>query len=160
MYNKVLLIGNLTRDVELRYVQNGLAIGKSAIAVNRKYKTQMGETKEEVMFVDITFFGKTAEIANQYLAKGKKVFVEGRLSFEQWVDNNGQNRSKHSVQVDTLQMLDSKGSVDGDSEYSNMQQSQSSQNQNSYSNNKFNQQQKSSYKEQVPDIDINEEPPF
>jgi len=105
MYNKIVLLGNLTRDVEIRYSQSGTAIGNCGIAVNRKWKTQTGEQKEEVMFVDITFFGRTAEIANQYLRKGAKVLVDGRLSLDQWTAQDGQKRSKHSVIVENLQML-------------------------------------------------------
>lgn len=108
MYNKVVLVGNLTRDIELRYSQAGMAIAKTAIATSRKF-TANGEKKEEVMFIDITFFGRSAEVANQYLRKGSKILVEGRLQFEQWVDQNGGKRSKHSVAVETMQMLDSKG---------------------------------------------------
>ncbi len=108
MYNKVILVGNLTRDIELRYSQAGMAIAKTAIATSRKF-TANGEKKEEVMFIDITFFGRSAEVANQYLRKGSKILVEGRLQFEQWVDQNGGKRSKHSVAVETMQMLDSKG---------------------------------------------------
>lgn len=105
MYNKVILAGNITRDIELRYSQNGSAIAKTAIATSRKF-TLNGEKKEETCFVDITFFGRSGEIANQYLQKGSKILVEGRLSFEQWVDQtSGQKRSKHSVIVETMQML-------------------------------------------------------
>ena len=107
MYNKVILVGNLTRDVELRYSQNGSAIAKTAIATSRKF-TMNGEKKEEVCFIDITFFGRSAEVANQYLRKGSKILVEGRLQFEQWSDAQGQKRSKHSVVVETMQMLDSR----------------------------------------------------
>jgi single-strand DNA-binding protein len=107
MFNKVVLVGNLTRDIELRYSQAGMAISKTAIATSRKF-TSNGEKKEEVMFIDITFFGRSAEIANQYLRKGSKILVEGRLTFEQWVDQNGGKRSKHSVTVENMQMLDSK----------------------------------------------------
>ena len=107
MYNKVVLVGNLTRDIELRYSQAGMAIAKSAIATSRKF-TSNGEKKEEVMFVDITFFGRSAEVANQYLRKGSKCLIEGRLQFDQWVDQNGGKRSKHGVAVETMQMLDSK----------------------------------------------------
>ena len=107
MFNKVILVGNLTRDIELRYSHGGVAISKTAIATSRKF-TVNGEKKEEVCFTDITFFGRQAEVANQYLKKGSKILVEGRLSFEQWTDNNGQKRSKHSVTVETMQMLDSK----------------------------------------------------
>ncbi len=112
MYNKVILVGNLTRDIELRYSQGGMGIAKTAIATSRKF-TSNGEKKEEVCFVDITFFGRSAEVANQYLRKGSKILVEGRLNFEQWVDQNGQKRSKHSVTVETMQMLDSKGDNQG-----------------------------------------------
>jgi single-strand DNA-binding protein len=107
MYNKVILVGNLTRDIELRYSQGGMGISKTALATSRKF-TVNGEKKEEICFVDITFFGRSAEVANQYLRKGSKILVEGRLNFEQWVDQNGQKRSKHSVTVETMQMLDSK----------------------------------------------------
>ena len=107
MFNKVILVGNLTRDIELRYSSAGMGIAKAAIATSRKFSTN-GEKKEEVCFVDITFFGRSAEVANQYLRKGSKILVEGRLTLEQWVDQNGQKRSKHSVTVETMQMLDSK----------------------------------------------------
>jgi len=112
MFNKVILVGNLTRDIELRYSQSGMGIAKTAIATSRKF-TSNGEKKEEVCFVDITFFGRSAEVANQYLRKGSKILVEGRLNFEQWVDQNGQKRSKHSVTAETMQMLDSKGDNQG-----------------------------------------------
>ena len=102
--NKVIMIGHLARDIELRYTQSQMAIGKTAIAVTRKY-TLNGEKREETCFIDLTFFGKQAEIANQYLGKGSKLAVEGYLKFEQWQDNNGQNRSKHSVAVEVMEML-------------------------------------------------------
>lgn len=108
MYNKIILAGNLTRDVEVRYTQGGSAIGKTGIATNRKFKSQTGEQKEEVMFIDLTFFGRTAEIANQYLRKGSKVLVDGRLTLEQWTAQDGSKRSKHSITVENLQMLGSR----------------------------------------------------
>ena len=108
MYNKIILAGNLTRDVEVRYTQGGSAIGNTAIATSRKFKSATGEQKEEVLFVDITFFGRTAEIANQYLRKGSKVLVDGRLKLDQWTAQDGSKRSKHSVTVENLQMLGSK----------------------------------------------------
>jgi len=108
MYNKIVLIGNLTRDVEVRYSAGNLAIGNTGIAVNRKFKSKTGESKEEVLFIDLSFFGRTAEIANQYLRKGSKVLVEGRLKLDQWTDKSGAKRSRHSVMVENLQMLDSK----------------------------------------------------
>ena len=108
MYNKIVLVGNLTKDIELRYSQSGMAIAKTSIATSRKF-TSNGEKKEEVMFVDLTFFGRSAEVANQYLRKGSKCLIDGRLQFDQWVDQNGGKRSKHSVAVESMQMLDSKG---------------------------------------------------
>jgi len=108
MYNKVVLVGNLTRDVEIRYSQSGSAIGNVGIATSRKWKSATGEQKDEVMFIDLTFFGRTAEIANQYLRKGSKVLVDGRLVFQQWTAQDGSKRSKHAVTVENLQMLDSK----------------------------------------------------
>ena len=102
--NKVIMIGHLARDIELRYTQSQMAIGKTAIAVTRKY-TLNGEKREETCFIDLTFFGKQAEIANQYLGKGSKLAIEGYLKFDQWTDNNGQNRSKHSIAVESMEML-------------------------------------------------------
>jgi single-strand DNA-binding protein len=107
MFNKVILVGNLTRDIELRYSQSGMGIAKTGLATSRRF-TSNGEKKEEVCFIDVTFFGRSAEIANQYLRKGSKILVEGRLNFEQWVDQNGGKRSKHSVTVENMQMLDSR----------------------------------------------------
>jgi len=105
MYNKVIMVGNLTRDIELRYTGSGMAIAKTGIATNRRFRTQSGEQKEETCFIDITLFGRAAEVANQYLKKGSKVLIEGRLIYEQWVDQSGNKRSKHSIAVDTMQML-------------------------------------------------------
>ena len=108
MYNKVIMVGNLTRDIELKYTGSGMAIAKTAIATNRRFKTQSGEQKEETCFIDITLFGRAAEVANQYLGKGSKVLIEGRLVYEQWTDQSGNKRSKHSIAVDNLQMLGSR----------------------------------------------------
>ena len=108
MYNKVVMVGNLTRDIELRYMPNGSALAKSTIATSHKYKTQTGEQKDEVCFLDFNMFGRSAEVANQYLRKGSKVLLEGRLVFEQWTAQDGTNRSKHALRVDTMKMLDSK----------------------------------------------------
>ncbi|MEN4046830.1 single-stranded DNA-binding protein [Sulfurimonas sp. NW15] len=182
MFNKIILVGNLTRDIELRYSQGGMGIAKTAIATSRKF-TSNGEKKEEVCFVDITFFGRSAEVANQYLRKGSKILVEGRLNFEQWVDQNGQKRSKHSVIVETMQMLDSKGDNQGggynapaqqNSGYSapaqgepqgyqqppvQQQQSyQAPQQQNSYNNNQAaSQSREMPSSSSIPEIDIDED---
>ena len=154
MYNRVILLGRLTRDIELRYTQNGLAIAKTAIATNRKYKTQSGEQKEETCFIDITLFGRAAEIANQYLSKGRQVLVEGRLVYEQWTDQTGQKRSKHSVTVDNLQMIGSR-----DSASQNMDTKSSN-----YTSPTYNQEksmQKTQTKQEIPEIDIeDDEIPF
>lgn len=109
MFNKVILVGNLTRDVELRYLPNGSSIGKFGIATNRKWKDQQnGELRQEVMFIDVSVFGRSAEIANQYLKKGSKVLVEGRLALNQWTDQTGQKRSKHEIVADSVQFMETK----------------------------------------------------
>jgi single-strand DNA-binding protein len=113
MYNKIILAGNLTRDIEVKYTQSGAAIGNTAIATTRKFKSQSGEQKEEVLFVDITFFGRTAEVANQYLRKGSKLLVDVRLKLDQWTAQDGSKRSKHSVTVESMTMLGSKGDNEG-----------------------------------------------
>jgi len=117
MYNKIILVGSLTRDIEMKFTQGGMAIAKTAIATSRKFKSNTGEQKEEVCFVDITFFARSAEVANQYLHKGSKILVEGRLHFDQWTDQNGQKRSKHGVNVDVMQMLDSKNNTQAPSSH-------------------------------------------
>jgi len=108
MYNKVIMVGNLTRDIELRYLPSGAAIAKSAIATSYKFKSASGEQKDEVCFLDFNMFGRSAEVANQYLRKGSKVLLEGRLVFEQWTAQDGTNRNRHSLRVETMKMLDSK----------------------------------------------------
>lgn len=111
MFNKVILIGYLTRDVELKYTPSGTAIAKFGLATNRTYKDSMtGENKQEVMFIDVTVFGRSAEVANQYLSKGRKVLIEGRLVLDQWVDSAGNKRSKHSVVAEKVQFIDLKPS--------------------------------------------------
>jgi len=110
MYNKIIIAGHLSKDIEIRYTQSGSAIANTAIASSRKFKGADGQQKEEVLFVDLTFFGRTAEIVNQYLRKGSKVLVDGRLKLDQWTDQQGNNRSKHKVDVESVQMLDSKES--------------------------------------------------
>ena len=118
MFNKIVLVGNLTRDIELKYTAGGTALANTAIATSRKF-TSNGEKKDEVCFVDITFFGRSGEVANQYLRKGSKILVEGRLKFDQWTDQQGNKRSKHSVIVETMQMLDSKADAQNmNNEYS------------------------------------------
>lgn len=111
MYNKIILVGNLTRDVEVKYTSSGMAIATIGLASNRKFKSQTGEQKDETLFVDVTFFGRQAEIVNQYLRKGSKILVEGRLKLDMWTAQDGTKRSKHSVTAESMTMLDSKGST-------------------------------------------------
>ncbi len=108
MFNKVIIIGNLTRDIELRYLPSGAPIAKSAIASSYKYKDQSGQQKEEVCFLDFNLFGKGGEILNQYVKKGSKVMLEGRLVLEQWTDQSGQNQQRHTLRVEEFKFLDSK----------------------------------------------------
>ena len=105
-YNKVILIGNLTRDPDLRTTQNGTAICELGLAVNRRWRDQAGRDQEETTFVDVTAWNKTAENCAQYLQKGAPVLVEGRLHLEQWEDRNGGGkRSKISVVAEIVQFL-------------------------------------------------------
>jgi single-strand DNA-binding protein len=107
-FNKVILVGNLTRDPELRYTPKGLAIAKLGLAVNRTWKSETGEAKEEVTFVDIDAFGKQAETIGQYLKKGRPILIEGRLRLDQWDDKQtGQKRSRLGVVLESFQFLDS-----------------------------------------------------
>jgi len=157
MYNRIILVGNLTRDPELRYMPNGGAVCSTGIATNRKFKKQDGSTGEEVCFVDITFFGRTAEVANQYLKRGKKILVEGRLKLDQWTDQNGGKRSKHSVVVDSMQMLDSKNSNSGDNSYTQNNPSAGSYSNKQESYKQPNSQSDVQQSENIPDIDIDED---
>jgi single-strand DNA-binding protein len=109
--NKVMLMGNLTRDPELKYTPKGTAVAELSLAVNRTYSTDTGEKREEVTFVDVELWGRSAEIANEYLKKGRPVFIEGRLRLDQWDDKTtGQKRSRMRVVGESMQML---GSRDG-----------------------------------------------
>ena len=110
-YNKIILVGNLTRDPQLKYLPSQMAIVEFTLAVNHKYKTKTGEERDEVLFIDVSAFGKTAEVINQYCTKGKQLLVEGRLKYDTWEDKQGGGkRSKHSVVVDNFQFI---GSRDG-----------------------------------------------
>jgi single-strand DNA-binding protein len=107
--NKVLLMGNLTRDVEIRHTSGNSAVGNFGLAVNRRFKTQSGEQREETTFIDCEAWGRTAEVMGQYLSKGRPVFIEGRLKLDQWEDKNGGGkRSKLSVVVESFQFIDSR----------------------------------------------------
>jgi single-strand DNA-binding protein len=109
--NRVFLMGNLTRDPELRYTPSGTAVAQFGVATNRRWKDkQSGEMREEVTFVDVEVWGKQAELAGQYLAKGRPVFIEGRLRLDQWDDRNtGQKRSRLKVVGERFQFLGARG---------------------------------------------------
>ncbi len=107
--NKVQLIGNLTRDPELRYTPSGAAVASFGIATNRSWTTDTGEKKDEVEFHNVVAWRKLAEICSQYLTKGKKVFVEGRLATRQWTSQDGQQKSRTEVVIEDMIMLDSRG---------------------------------------------------
>ena len=109
-FNKVILVGNLTRDPELRYTPKGTAVAKVGLAVNRQWTSESGEKKEEVTFVDVDIFGRTAENVSPYMRKGRPILIEGRLRLDQWDDKaTGQKRSKLGVVAETVQFLGSPG---------------------------------------------------
>ena len=113
-YNKVILAGNLTRDPELKYTSTGMAIAKIGIAMNRKWKSETGEMKEEVTFVDVDAFGRQAETIGQYMKRGKPILIEGRLKLDQWDDKqSGQKRSRLGVVLENFQFLDSGKGAEG-----------------------------------------------
>lgn len=108
-YNKVILVGNLTRDPEVKYTPKGTAITDIGLAVNRTYSTDSGEKREEVTFIDITLWGRTAEIVGEYCKKGRPLLVEGRLQLDTWDDKaTGQKRSKLKVVGENIQLLGSR----------------------------------------------------
>lgn len=110
-YNKVMLMGNLTRDPEIRYTPKGTAVCEIGLAINRYFSGESGDKREETTFVDVTLWGRTAEIAQEYLKKGRPVFIEGRLQLDTWDDKqSGQKRSKLRVVAEGMQLL---GSRDG-----------------------------------------------
>jgi len=182
MYNKVITIGNLTRDIELKYLPSGSAIANGAIATSHKYKKQNGEQVDEVCFLDFSIFGKGGEIFNQYVRKGSKVMLEGRLVFQQWKAQDGTNRSRHALSVTEFKFLDGKSDSQdmGGNNYNAPQQMNQPQEQNynapaqQYSqpaqqNYNAPQQQQSggmhsgqnAYEQNIPTIDIdNDEIPF
>lgn len=112
-FNKVFLMGNLTRDVELRHTSGNQAVANIGLAVNRRYRTGDGENREETTFVDCEAWGRTAETMAKYLSKGRPVFIEGRLKLDSWQDKEGNNRSKIRVVVEGFQFIDSRGGGGG-----------------------------------------------
>jgi single-strand DNA-binding protein len=111
-YNRIILMGNLTRDPELKYLPSGTAVTNVGVAVNRTYTDrQSGERREEVCFVDLVAFGRTAETVNEYLQKGRQILVEGRLRHHTWETDDGQKRGKHDVLIDRFEFVDSRQDV-------------------------------------------------
>ena len=133
--NKVLLIGNLTRDPELRYIPNGSAVATFTLAMNRVYKLQTGEKKEEVTFIRVVVWGRMAEVCGEYLKKGAPVFVEGRLQSRSWDGPDGQKKNTTEVIANNIQFLRSQG---GKSDFSA--------------------DSPSAMKEEIPDIQLDEIP--
>jgi single-strand DNA-binding protein len=111
--NKVLLMGNLTRDPEVKYTPKGTAVGDLAIAINDSYKAQDGTIKETVTYVDIEVWGRQAETCKQYLTKGRPVFIEGQLRLDQWETPQGEKKSRMKVRADRVQFLGSPGGGSG-----------------------------------------------
>jgi len=112
-YNKIIMIGNLTREPQLSYLPSQTAVVDFGLAVNRKWKSKEGEEKSEVCFVDCIAFGRTGENINKYLSKGSPLFIEGRLQFDQWTAEDGTKRSKHKVVVESFQFLGSPDKQNG-----------------------------------------------
>ena len=108
-YNRVILLGNLTRDIELRYLASGMAVTDIGLAVNDRRKNATGEWIEEVTFVDVTVWGRTAEVMSEYLSKGSPVFIEGRLKLDSWETQDGQKRSKLKVVCERMQLIGARG---------------------------------------------------
>jgi len=112
-YNKVLLMGNLTRDVQLKSLPSGQPVAEIGIAINRKFKTKDGQDREEVTYVDCECWGPRAEVINKYFSKGKPIFIEGRLKLDSWEDKDGQKRSKMRVVIDDFQFVEGRGGGSG-----------------------------------------------
>jgi single-strand DNA-binding protein len=113
--NRVFLIGNLTRDPEIRHTPKGTAVGDLALAINMTYRTAEGQDKEEVCYVDIVVWGRQAEICKDYLSKGSPIFVEGRLQLDQWESTQGEKRSRLRVRAERIQFLGRGGGSGGGS---------------------------------------------
>lgn len=144
MFNKIIIVGNLTRDVELKYLPSGSAVSTIGLASSRKYKKQDGSQSEEVCFVDVKLFGRTAEVANQYLKKGSQILIEGRLNLETWNDQSGSKRSKHTIIAESMQMLGRSDSSNYPTNYDEPSSSMSSGSKDISSN-------------KMPEIDIDED---
>lgn len=153
MYSKTIILGNLTKDGESRFLPSGTEVYKNSIASTYKFKKQDGTTEEDVCFLDFTCFGGQASVCSKYLKKGSKVLLEGRLKFEQWTAQDGSNRSRHILSVDTMKMLDSKDKSENQGQ--NYNQEPPVVYENNYNQSKHNAEHR------IPEIDIDpDEVPF
>lgn len=158
MFNKVILVGRLTRDVELKYLPSGSSLANFGMAASRVWKDKnTGEQKEEVMFIDIDSFGRSAEIANQYLKKGSRVLVEGRLVQDRWTDQQGQNRSKHKILAENIKFMETKAEAQSGQSSSNSYQQQNNAPQQQAPVQTSQQQTAPIKEEKIPEIDINDD---
>ena len=157
MYQKYIVVGRLTKDGENRFLPSGSQVYKNSIATDRKFKKQDGTQGQEVMYMDFSAFGGLANTMNTYLHKGSLCLLEGYIQFEQWTANDGSTRSRHSLRVETMKMLDSKNSdaTPPGHQYQTVRESSSPrENQSTYTR-------KPSMGATVPEIDIdNDEIPF
>ena len=113
-YNRVILMGNLTRDPQLKYLPNNTAVCEFGLATNRKWRDRDGNMKEDTCFIEVAAFGRMGETLNQYMSKGKPILIEGRLKFDSWTGQDGTKRSKLSVVAENMQFLGSRGDSPGD----------------------------------------------
>jgi len=158
MYNRVILVGRLTRDPELRYLPSGTAVATFGIATSRTWTDRnTNEKKEEVMFIDVTSFARSAEIVNQYLKKGNKVLVEGRLVLDRWTDQNGQNRSKHTVRADSVQFMETRAEAQNSQSSYNTPQQGNYNPQDQYAKQQNRSSSSASGSNNIPEIDIDDE---
>jgi len=109
-FNKVILMGNMTRDPQLKYLPNNTAVCEFGLAVNHKWRDRDGNQREDVCFVDLSAFGRQGEVINQYMSKGKPILIEGRLKYDTWTGQDGQKRSRHNIVVDNFQFVGSRDS--------------------------------------------------
>jgi single-strand DNA-binding protein len=116
-YNRVILMGNLTRDPQLRYLPSNTAVCEFGMAVNRRWRDRDGNQKDEVCFVDVSAFGRTGETINQYMSKGRPLLIEGRLKFDSWTGQDGQKRSRLTVVAENFQFVGSRGDQSGGGSY-------------------------------------------
>jgi single-strand DNA-binding protein len=112
-FNRVILMGNLTRDPQLKYLPSNTAVCEFGLAMNHRFKDREGNQREEVCFVDVSAFGRGGEVINQYMAKGKSILIEGRLKLDTWTGQDGSKRSKHSVIVDNFTFVGDRGGPGG-----------------------------------------------